>query len=133
MTSKPPAVSLASIEARIYSIRGQKVMLDEDLAALYEVETKVLNRAVKRNLERFPVDFMFQLSAEEFTALRFQFGTSNLKSQFVTSNETSSGRGGRRYAPYAFTEQGVAMTPVTLCFLKQYGLTRRIPKNTLRS
>lgn len=84
-------------------------MLDEDLAALYEVETKALNRAVKRNLERFPADFMFQLSTEEFAALRFQSGTSNLRSQIVTSNEKTVGRGGRRYAPYAFTEQGVAM------------------------
>ena len=72
-------------------------MLDAELAALYRVETKVLVQAIKRNLERFPVDFMFQLDAEEFAALR---------SQFVTSNV---GRGGRRYAPYAFTEQGVAM------------------------
>ena len=72
-------------------------MLDAELAALYGVETKVLVQAIKRNLERFPADFMFQLDAEEFAALR---------SQFVTSNV---GRGGRRYAPYAFTEQGVAM------------------------
>ena len=92
--------SVTQIESRMYLIRGQKVMLDEDLAALYEVETKALNRAVKRNLERFPADFMFQLSAEEFATLRFQYGT---------SNEKPAGRGGRRYAPYAFTEQGVAM------------------------
>ena len=101
--------SVSQIESRMFLICGQKVMLDEDLAALYEVETKALNRAVKRNLERFPADFMFQLSAEEFATLRFQYGTSNLKSQIVTSNETPSGRGGRRYAPYAFTEHGVAM------------------------
>ncbi len=101
--------SVAQIESKMYLIREQKVMLDEDLAALYEVETKALNRAVKRNLERFPADFMFQLSADEFASLRFQYGTSNLKSQIVTSNETPSGRGGRRYLPYAFTEQGVAM------------------------
>jgi len=101
--------SVTQIESRMYLIRGQKVMLDEDLAALYEVETKALNRAVKRNLERFPADFMFQLSAEEFATLRFQYGTSNLRSQIVTSNEKPAGRGGRRYAPYAFTEQGVAM------------------------
>jgi hypothetical protein len=85
------------IERRILRIRGQNVMLDTDLAELYEVDTKVLNQAVKRNLERFPGDFMFRLKNEESTALR---------SQIVTSNE---GRGGRRYSPYAFTEQGVAM------------------------
>ena len=79
-------------------------MLDEDLATLYEVETKALNRAVKRNIERFPEDFMYQLSAEEFADLRFQSDTSSLKSQ----NDTSRW-GGRRHPPYAFTEQGVAM------------------------
>lgn len=72
-------------------------MLDRDLASIYEVETKVLNRAVKRNLQRFPADFMFQLTAEEAEILRCQIGTS------------SAGRGGRRYRPYVFTEQGVAM------------------------
>ena len=72
-------------------------LLDEDLAALYEVETKVLNRAVKRNLDRFPADFMFQISDEEFTALRFHSGTSNLRSQIDTSNAKPAGRGGRRY------------------------------------
>jgi len=85
------------IERRILLIRGQKVMLDGDLAELYEVETKDLNLAVRRNAERFPEDFMFQLSAQEFRALRLQFATSK------------PGRGGRRYPPYAFTEQGVAM------------------------
>jgi hypothetical protein len=80
----------------ILLLRSQKVLLDGDLAKLYGVPTKVLVQAVKRNLERFPDDFMFQLDAEEFAALR---------SQSVTSN---AGRGGRRYAPYAFTEQGVA-------------------------
>jgi hypothetical protein len=77
-------------------IRGEKVILDADLAELYGVSTRVLVQAVKRNPERFPEDFMFQLTAEEFTVLR---------SQFVTSR----GWGGRRYPPYAFTEQGVAM------------------------
>jgi ORF6N domain len=85
------------IERRILVMRSQKVMIDADLAALYGVATKVLVQAVKRNLDRFPEDFMFQLDAPEWDALR---------SQFVTSN---TGRGGRRYAPYAFTEQGVAM------------------------
>jgi ORF6N domain len=87
------------ITQHILSLREQRVMLDTDLAALYGVETKVLVQAVKRNLERFPEDFMFQLSTEEFTNLRSQFVTSSLR----------KGYGGRRYAPYAFTEQGVAM------------------------
>ena len=81
----------------IYEIRGQKVMLDSDLAALYGVEPKVMNQAVKRNTGRFPSDFMFQLTNDEWKSLR---------SQFVTSNNN---RGGRRYAPYVFTEQGVSM------------------------
>ena len=84
-----------AIESLIYEIRGQKVMLDRDLAKLYGVETKVLNQAVKRNLKRFPEDFMFQLSHEEFT---------DLMSQIVTSSW-----GGIRKLPYVFTEQGVAM------------------------
>lgn len=100
------------IENKIYIIRGQKVMLDKDLAWLYEVETKNLNKAVKRNPERFPEDFMFQLTKEEWEILRFQFGTSNeghiLRSQIVTSKKEDS-RGGQRYMPYAFTEHGVAM------------------------
>ena len=76
------------------------------LAELYGVETKVLNQAVKRNMERFPEGFVFQLNLEEYESLRFQFGTSSLRSQIVTSK---SGSGGRRYLPLAFTEQGVAM------------------------
>jgi hypothetical protein len=85
------------IQRRILALREQRVMLDADLAQLYGVETRVLMQAVKRNLARFPEDFMFQLSAEEFA---------NLRSQSVIS---SAGHGGRRTAPYAFTEQGVAM------------------------
>lgn len=85
------------IATRIYLVRGTKVMVDSDLAELYQVETKVLNRAVKRNLRRFPSDFSFQLTAEEDEALRCQIGTSN------------DGRGGRRYLPFVFTEHGVAM------------------------
>ena len=83
------------IISRIFLIRGRKVMIDQDLAELYVVETKALNLAVKRNLARFPSDFMFQLSEKEFK---------NLRSQIETSRW-----GGRRYVPYAFTEQGVAM------------------------
>ena len=108
------------IERRILLLRGEKVMLDSDLAELYGVETKALNQAVQRNVDRFPGDFMFQLSADETeTLLRSQIVTSNVKnrgsaneikgalrSQIVTSKP---GRGGRRYRPHAFTEQGVAM------------------------
>ncbi len=90
------------IERRIYLIRGQKVMQDSDLAELYQVETRVLVQAANRNAQRFPHDFMFQLTAEEAQALR---------SQTVISNE---GRGGRRYLPYAFTEHGVAMVSSVL-------------------
>lgn len=86
------------IERAIQIVRGHKVLLDADLAALYEVQTRVLVQAVKRNLERFPGDFMFQLGPAEVDSLR---------SQAVISK--NPGRGGRRYAPYAFTEQGVAM------------------------
>ena len=86
-----------AIEKQIYVIRGRQVMLDEDLAGLYGVETKRLIEQVKRNLDRFPDDFMFQLRKDEAAALRSQIATSN------------TGRGGRRYAPYVFTEQGVAM------------------------
>lgn len=85
------------IEKKILFIRGEKVMLDRDLAELYEVETRTLIQAVKRNINRFPSDFMFQLNYQEVAVLR---------SQFVTSK---TGRGGRRYYPYVFTEQGVAM------------------------
>ncbi len=90
------AVPVKTIERSIFIIRAHKVMLDEDLATLYGVETRNLIQAVKRNIERFPHDFMFQLSKEEFISLR---------SQIVISK----GKGGRRYPPYAFTEQGVAM------------------------
>ncbi|KAF0134103.1 MAG: hypothetical protein FD145_859 [Candidatus Saganbacteria bacterium] len=86
---------IESIENKIYVIRGQKVMLDSDLAKLYRVKTSNLNKAVKRNLDRFPQDFMFQLTKEEFNNLKFHFGISSW--------------GGTRKLPYAFTEQGVAM------------------------
>ncbi len=85
------------VESLIRVIRGQKVIPDADLAALYEVETRTLNQAVRRNLERFPEDFMFQLTAEE---------AEDLRSHFVISK---AGRGGRRYRPYVFTEHGVLM------------------------
>jgi ORF6N domain len=88
------------IAKSILVLRDQNVLLDRDLAALYGVTTKRLNEQVKRNLARFPIDFMFQLTAEEETALR---------SHFATSKNPAPNRGGRRYLPYAFTEQGVAM------------------------
>lgn len=89
-------MELQPIQSKIYEIRGQRVMLDRDLAELYQVTTSALNQAVKRNSKRFPPDFMFQLTNQEFA---------NLTSQIVISNE----KGGRRYMPFAFTEQGVAM------------------------
>ena len=88
-------MQLSIIQNKIFEIRGQKVMLDFDLAEMYEVETKRLKEAVKRNINRFPSDFMFTLTQKEFQGLRSQIATSN--------------RGGTRYMPYAFTEQGVAM------------------------
>jgi hypothetical protein len=91
------AAKSGQLQELIYEIRGQKVMLDSDLAALYGIELKVMNQAVKRNIGRFPLDFMFQLTNDEWDSLR---------SQIVTSK---SNRGGRRYAPYVFTEQGVSM------------------------
>src|ERR1700720_4176459 len=100
---------IRSIQNRIYEIRGERVMLDRDLADLYETETKALNLAVKRNIKRFPSDFMFQLTKEEFDDLRFQIETSKNGNMLRLQNETSKGRGGTRYLPHAFTEQGVAM------------------------
>jgi hypothetical protein len=90
-------IPIEKIEKAIYLIRGEKVMLDRDLASLYGVETGALNRAVKRNLQRFPPDFMFQLTTDESDFLRCQIGISK------------RGPGGRRFLPYVFTEQGVAM------------------------
>ncbi|MBS4750298.1 ORF6N domain-containing protein [Carnobacteriaceae bacterium zg-ZUI78] len=91
------------IRNMIYTFRGKQVMVDSDLAALYNVETKVFNQAVKRNLNRFPESFRFQLTKEEFK---------NLRSQFATSS--SNKHGGRRYLPYVFTEQGIAMLSAVL-------------------
>ena len=110
---------LENIQSKIYVIRGQRVMLDRDLASMYGVETKVLNQAVKRNIERFPEDFMFQLTKGEYeiltsSILRSQIvtanieddkGDSNLRSQIVTAKEFTMSR----TLPYAFTEHGVAM------------------------
>src|ERR1044072_205419 len=127
MQSISGAVQL--IERRIYLIRGQKVMLDFDLAELYDVPTKRLNERVSRNKKRFPKDFMFRLTQNEADVLRSQFvilsaSKSNLRSHIATSSLSShiatsslrshiatskTGHGGRRYLPYVFTEQGVAM------------------------
>jgi len=89
--------TIEQIKTKIYYIRGLKVMLDRDLAGLYQVETKVLKRNVRRHIERFPDDFMFEMTKKEFQDWRSQFGTSN------------SDKMGLRYSPMAFTEQGVAM------------------------
>jgi len=126
------------IQSHIYTIRNVQVMLDSDLAELYAVGTKVLNRAVKRNIERFPIEFMFQLTSDEYNSLRsqfvilenedhlrFQIGTSkneqNLRSQIATLKQ----KGGRRYLPYAFTEQGVAMLSAELAKDSRNGYKRR--------
>ena len=92
----PVIAETKDIKSLIYVVRGQQVMMDSDLAMLYQVDTKVFNQAVSRNIKRFPENFRFQLTKEEFDALRSQIATSN-------------GRGGRRYRPYMFTEQGIAM------------------------
>ena len=97
-------VSPNFIERRIFVIRGKQVMLDSDLAELYQVPTFRLNEAIKRNAGRFPADFMFQLTKEEANNLRSQIAISSLRFQFGTSSY-----GGRRYLPYAFTEYGVVM------------------------
>jgi len=97
-------ITRREIENRIYTIRGQQVMLDSDLARIYQVETKVFNQTVKRNTDRFPESFCFQLTQDEFDAI-------NLRSQFVTS---SLNYGGRRYLPYVFSEQGIAMLSAVL-------------------
>ena len=91
---------LLEIQNKIYQVRGMRVMLDFDLAELYQVETKVLKQAVRRNYDRFPEDFMFELTENEYNSLII-----SLRSQFVTSNK----RGGLRYMPFAFTEHGVIM------------------------
>ena len=94
-------IDTGRIRELVYTVRGVQVMLDADLARLYQVETKNLNKAANRNTERFPEDFRFQLTREEYESLRFQFGTSNEKEP--------QGRGGRRYYPYVYTEQGISM------------------------
>lgn len=100
MTKDKDIVQIETIEHLILLIRGQRVVLDSSLASLYGVDTKALNRAIKRNISRFPPDFMFQVTEEAY-AMRYQFGT-------------SKGRGGRRYLPYVFNEHGVLMAATVL-------------------
>ena len=95
-------ITTKDIENRIFNIRGVQVMIDNHLAELYQVETKNLNKAVVRNIDRFPLSYRFQITKEEWEILRFQIGTSNDE------------HGGRRYLPYVFTEQGVAMLSAVL-------------------
>jgi hypothetical protein len=117
MKNKMQVVAPYKIENKIYWIRGKKVMLDSDLAELYQVPTKRLNEAVKRSIKRFPQDFMFRLNDQEVEIWKFQIGepNSDLRSQFATSSSRpqiatlEAEHGGRRYYPYVFTEQGVAM------------------------
>ena len=113
LTSASLSLPVQLIERRIYLIRGQKVIIDFDLAELYGVTTSRLNEQVTRNRKRFPEDFMFRLTKTETEILRshFAISRSDLRSQFATSN---TGHGGRRYLPYVFTEQGVAMLSTVL-------------------
>ena len=127
-------MQLQQIQSKIFELRGYKVMLDSDLAELYETETKRLKEAVRRNIGRFPADFMFELDKNEFESLRTQIASSN--------------RGGSRYLPFAFTEQGVAMLASVLnsakaidvniqivrafVFLRQYALTNTDLTNKLK-
>lgn len=105
MSTSTQLLPLEAITLRIITMRGQRVIVDADLAALYDVPTKRFNEAAKRNLAKFPADFMFTLTDAEFSALR---------SQFATSNTDPGGRGGRRYAPRVFTEHGSLMAATIL-------------------
>ncbi len=107
------AVGVEGITTRIHQVRGLRVMLDSDLAALYEVPTKRFNEAVKRNAGRFPADFMFQLTQSEWAALRSQIATSNATAG-TAGGEGESTRGGRRYLPFVFTEHGALMAATVL-------------------
>jgi len=102
---KPSKKIIAVDEPAIQLVRGQRVMLDSDLAAIYQVSTKRLNQQLRRNRSRFPADFAFQLTVEELINLRLQFATSSLRSQITTSKK----HGGRRYLPWVFTEHGAIM------------------------
>jgi phage regulator Rha-like protein len=121
------ANKLAKLQKLIYEIRGQKIMLDSDLAELYDVELKAMNQAVKRNNERFPRDFMFQLTQREWDILRSQFVTANerniLRSQIATANKNLSKV---RYRPYVFTEHGVLMLSNVLNSTKAINMSIQI-------
>ena len=104
--SEVVGASTEKIQNLIYVVRDRQVMIDSDLAMLYNVETKRLNESVKRNIDRFPSNFRFQLSEEEASSLRSQFATSKLAEE--------NGKGGRRYLPYVYTEQGIAMLSAVL-------------------
>jgi phage regulator Rha-like protein len=115
MSSKNEIIVSEKIQNLIFNVRGVQVMLDSDLAEMYKVETKYLNRAVKRNIERFPEKFRFQLTNDEYENLRSQIVTSNKEEENLRfQNDTSSTHGGRRYLPFAFTEQGVSMLSAVL-------------------
>lgn len=133
---------IQSIQNRIYEIRGERVMLDFDLTSLYEVEIRIINQAVKRNGKRFPLDFIFQLSKEEYEVLKFQIATleslNSLTSQIVT---LKTGRGQhRKFMPFAFTEQGVAMLSgilnsdkainMNITIMRAFSNQKRIAKRT---
>jgi len=136
-------MQLQTIQNKIYEIRGHKVMLDFDLSKLYEVQTKALNQAVKRNIKRFPVDFMFQLTKTEWETMRSQISTASKESKVVRSQNVTASQKKRNVSatPYAFTEQGVAMLSAILrsdkaihvsiaimkafVFLKQYALSHK--------
>jgi len=110
----PSTLTEEDIRHRIYTIRGVQVMIDRDLAEMYGVETGQLNRQVKRNADRFPADFMFQLTKEDVESLKCQFGISNVAEVLKCQNGISNGRGGVRYLPYAFTEEGVSTLATVL-------------------
>jgi len=112
--SKEIAIAQTHIENRIFTVRGVQVMLDRDLAEMYQTETKFINRAMKRNPDRFPETFAFQLTAEDLKNLRFQFGTSSEKTALRFQSGTLNMHGGRRTLPYVFTEQGIAMLSAVL-------------------
>jgi len=126
-----------NIKSMIFKIRGYQVMLDEDLARIYQVETKRLNEAVKRNIDRFPPEFMFQLTIDEYESLKSHISTLNLKSQIATSSW-----GGRRKLPFVFTEHGVIMlssvlnsdiaTQVNIAVVKAFIDMRRYISNPIR-
>lgn len=115
MSKELEKYTLQEIESQIFTIRGVQVMIDRDLAEMYQVETRVLNQAVKRNIDRFPEKFRFQLTEQEIEILKSQIVTSNSKSQIVILNPSGTKQGQNiKYLPYAFTEQGVAMLSAVL-------------------